>query len=63
MNVNINKKRLIIVPHGMTREIAKSLGCSDRIVHSALRGITSGKKSLAARRLAEQKLSELRNED
>ncbi len=43
----------------MTREIAQTLGCSERIVHSALRGLTTGKKSIAARRLAEQKLKEL----
>ncbi len=59
MDVNINKKRLIIVPHGMTREIARALGCSERIVYSGLRGLTTGPKSRAARNLALQKLSEL----
>ncbi len=59
MNVNINKKQQIIVPHGMTREIARTVGCSERLVHSALRGQTSGKKSIAARDLAERKLKEL----
>lgn len=62
MAVNIKKKNQIIVPHGMTREIALTLGCSERIVHSALRGITSGKKSMAARQLAVLKLKELREE-
>ncbi len=60
MAVKITKKQ-IIVPHGMVRKIAQNLHCSERIVHSALKGVTQGKKSDAARRLAELLLHEHMN--
>lgn len=56
MATNILKK--IITPYGMNREIARALGINERTVYLALRGEITGKKSAAARRLAEVKLKE-----
>jgi hypothetical protein len=57
MATNVQKK-IIILPHGMRREIARALNINERTVGLALRGEISGKKSGAARRLAETKLKE-----
>ncbi len=46
----------------MVREIAKMLDISERTVHSAVKGTITGKKSAAARELAEIKLKELEQE-
>ena len=54
-------EKRIIVAHGMVKEIAVALDITERSVYNALRGITKGKKSLAARHLAEKKLKELNN--
>jgi hypothetical protein len=57
MTTNIRKK-IIILPHGMRREIARALNINERTVGLALKGEITGKKSAAARRLAEAKLRE-----
>ena len=48
----------IIIKHGMRKEIAKILGISEQTVYNALRGLTKGKKSDAARRLALKMMDE-----
>ncbi len=60
-SIHINLKR-IILPHGMVREIAKMLEISERTVYSAAKGTIKGRKSVAARKLAELKLEELEQE-
>jgi hypothetical protein len=57
MATNIRKK-IIILPFGMRREIARILSINERTVGLALKGEITGKKSAAARRLAEVKLKE-----
>lgn len=56
-----NKKKLprIVIPYRMHKEIAKCVGCSERTVNTAAKGIITGPKSIAARTLAEHKLKEL----
>jgi hypothetical protein len=56
MPTKIQKK--IILPHGWRREIAHILGINERTVGLALKGEITGKKSAAARQLAEAKLKE-----
>lgn len=56
MAANIQKK--IVTPYGMNREIASALNMNERTVGLALKGKITGKKSAAARRLAEAKLKE-----
>jgi hypothetical protein len=56
MAANIRKK--IVTPYGMNREIARALNMNERTVGLALKGEITGKKSTAARRLAEAKLKE-----
>jgi hypothetical protein len=58
MATNIRKKT-IILPYGMKREIARALNINERTVALALKGEITGKKSAAARRLAEAKLKEI----
>lgn len=53
------RKKAILVPYGMRREIARVLGVNERTVGRALRGETVGKKSDAVRRLAVKKIQEL----
>jgi hypothetical protein len=61
MAVKISQKNLprIIVPYGMSAEIAKGLNCTKVTVWYALKGERLGRKGMAARRLAELKLKEL----
>lgn len=61
----ISRKRKLerlIVPHGMTREIAQILGITERTVYSAINGNVTGEKSAKARKLAELKLKEHDND-
>jgi hypothetical protein len=58
MATNVRKK-MIIVPYGMKREIARALNINERTVGRSLSGEITGKKSAAARRLAETKLKEI----
>jgi hypothetical protein len=61
MVTNIGNKKLarLILPYGMRKEIAKSLEITERTVSAAVQGRITGRKSAAARRLAELKLKEL----
>jgi hypothetical protein len=54
------RSKMIIIPHGMRKDIALELGVSTVTVYSAIRGISEGPKSDAVRKLALQKIKEIK---
>ena len=53
--------KMIIIPHGMRKDIALELGVSTVTVYSAIRGLSEGPKSEAVRQLALQKIKAIKN--
>jgi hypothetical protein len=60
-NITKNRRRQIIIPFGMRKEIADVLGVTSVTVWNALTYRTDSKKAQQIRALAEKKLQELNN--